>query len=119
MIALFTLPAAAADGKYDRFHGTWGTAKQCAREPLKPGITVLAEPFEIGSQWLRQGMHWCKLTWGPVEPRENGAFTAAYAACGEDAVRNYFISIERTGDHLTLRWDFPHSNGPLSRCPSS
>jgi len=118
LIALFTFPAIAAEER-ENFYGTWGTEKQCARVPLKPGVTVLAEPFEIRPGWLRQGTHWCRLKWGPIEARENGFFTAAHASCGEDAVRDYFLGMELSSGELTLRWDFPHSNGPLARCPAS
>ena len=117
LIALIVLLAAPA-GADDRsaLYGTWGTAKQCTRAPVKPGGTVLSEPFVIGPEWLRQGTFWCRLTWGPMEPRENGVFTGAHAQCGEDAARGYFLGMILTGDDLTLRWDFPLSNGPLQRC---
>ena len=117
-LILLAHPAAAAEERA-HFYGTWGTAKQCAREPIKPGVTVLAEPFEIRPGWLRNGTQWCRLNWGPIEAREDGFFTAAYASCGEDAVRDYFLGMELSGDALTLRWDFPFFNGPLARCPES
>lgn len=117
LMALFVSPANAGD--HDRFLGTWGTAEQCARAPIKPGGTVLAAPFEIGRVWMKQGQLWCSLDWGPVETMDDGAFTAATAQCGEDSVRGYFLGLRLTGDELTLRWDFPHSNGPLRRCPAS
>ncbi|MEM6945942.1 MAG: hypothetical protein AAF565_19535, partial [Pseudomonadota bacterium] len=81
--------------------------------------TVLAEPFEIGPEWLRHGKIWCRLTWYPAEARENGAFTAAQAQCGEDAVRGYFLRMELSEGRLQLRWNFLISSGPLDRCPSS
>ena len=117
LLALLAGPAHAGD--HDSFLGTWGTKAQCARAPVKTGGTVLAEPFEIGRLWLRQGELWCKLDWGPVEARETGAFTVAIAQCGEDSVRGYFLGMTRSGDQLTLRWDLFHSNGPLGRCPGS
>jgi hypothetical protein len=46
LLALQIPPALAEDRTV--FCETWGTAKQCARQPLKPGGTVLAEPFVIG-----------------------------------------------------------------------
>jgi len=113
-IALLTASVAADDRTV--FYGAWGTAKQCARAPIRPGGTVLAEPFVIDSEWLRQGRFWCRLSWGPVEPRENGFFTGARAQCGEDAARGYFLGMILSGNDLTLRWDFPLSNGPLRRC---
>lgn len=113
----FAGPAGA--NEHHRFHGTWGTAEQCARAPIKPGGTVLAAPFEIGQLWMKQGQLWCRLDWGPVETGDNGAFTAATAQCGEDSVRGYFLGLRLTGDELTLRWDFPYQNGPLKRCPAS
>ena len=117
VIVLLAVPAGA--GGHDPFLGTWGTAEQCARAPSKPGGTVLAAPFEIGRLWMKQGQLWCKLDWGPVETGDDGAFTAATAQCGEDSVRGYFIGLRLAGDELTLRWDFPHQNGPLRRCPAS
>ena len=113
-IVLIAAPVAADDRA--AFYGTWGTAKQCTRAPIRPGGTVLAEPFEISSEWLRQGRFWCRLNWGPMEARENGFFTGAHAQCGEDTVRGYFVGMILSGDDLTLRWDFPLSNGPLRRC---
>ncbi|MEM1420138.1 MAG: hypothetical protein AAF661_03225 [Pseudomonadota bacterium] len=108
-------PPASADER-ELFYGTWGTPAQCARAPIKPGGTVLAEPFEIGEEWLRHGQIWCRLRWFPVEPRASGFFTGANAQCGEDAVRGYFLGMVLEDGDLTLRWDFPLSNGPLSRC---
>lgn len=78
---------------------------------------MLSEPFEIGPEWLRQGQLWCMLSWGPVERRENGLFSAAHARCGEDSVRQYLLGVKLEQDELTLRWDFPVKNGPLRRCP--
>jgi len=117
LIILFTFPAAA--NEREAFYGTWGTAKQCSRELIKPGGTLRAEPFEISPGWLKQGQLWCRLSWLPIEQRENGAFTGAFAQCGEDAVRNYILGLVLSGDKLTLRWDFPLKNGPLSQCPTS
>ncbi|MBI1384760.1 MAG: hypothetical protein GC150_07615 [Rhizobiales bacterium] len=110
--------AATADagGDRERFHGAWGTAAQCARAPIKPGGTVLAEPFVVGSEWLRHGEIWCRLTWFPLERREEGWFTGAQAQCGEDAVRDYVLGMTLSGEELTLRWNFPLV-GPLTRCP--
>lgn len=119
LIFLLAFPAAAAADEREVFYGTWGTAEQCARAPLKPGGTVLAEPFEISADWLRQGRFWCRLTWGPMERREDGLFTGAHAQCGEDSVRGYFLGMTLSGDDLTLRWHFPFSNGPLARCQGS
>ncbi|MEM8648745.1 MAG: hypothetical protein AAGF86_20715 [Pseudomonadota bacterium] len=126
LIALLAFPAAAlsaatavAADEREVFYGTWGTPKQCARAPIKPGGTVLAEPFEIDAEWLRQGRFWCRLSWYPIEQREDGFFTGARAQCGEDSVRGYSLGMVLSGDKLTLRWDFPRSNGPLALCPRS
>lgn len=97
-------------------HGVWGTAKQCAGEPIKQGGTVRAAPFEIGEEWLRHGRLWCQLSWFPVEQRATGVFSGAFARCGEDAVRDYLLGMELVGDRLTLRWDVFRANGPLMRC---
>ena len=117
LILLFATPAAADEREL--FYGTWGTAKQCAREPIKTGGTVLAEPFEISREWLRQGQLWCRLDWYPIAPRGNGYFTGASARCGEDAVRDYLLGMELSDSELTLRWDVLHKNGPLQKCPVS
>jgi len=116
LFVLFAFMTSASADERKIFHDTWGTAQQCARKPIKSGGTVLAQPFEIGAQWLKQGRLWCKLNWGPIEARDGGFFTGANAQCGEDSLRGYFISMRLTNDKLTLRWDFPVSNGPLSRC---
>lgn len=115
LIALLASTAAASDDRAV-FYGTWGTEKQCARALIKPGGTVVAEPFEIRPGWLRQGRTWCRLNWFPVQPREDGFFTGANAQCGEDAIRSYFLRMELSGNALMLRWDLSHSNGPLARC---
>lgn len=114
LIALHALPATADERA--AFYGTWGTEKQCARAPIKPGGTVLEEPFEIGAEWLRQGSFWCRLNWFPIEPRGDDVFTAAHAQCGEDSTRDYVLGMELAGGKLKLRWEFPLSNGPLGRC---
>lgn len=117
LIVLLAFPAAADERAV--FYGTWGTAKQCSRAPVKPGGTVLAAPFEISPEWLRQGQIWCRLSWFPIEPRGDGFFSGARAQCGEDTVRDYMLGVELSGGELTLRWDFPLSSGPLARCPDT
>ena len=119
LIVLLAFPADAADNERAAFYGTWGTVKQCARAPIKPGGTVLAAPFEISQDWLKHGRVWCRLKWFPLQPREDGFFTGAEAQCGEDSVRDYVLRMDLSGDGLTLRWDLFRSSGPLARCPSS
>ncbi|MEM7506965.1 MAG: hypothetical protein AAF415_09460 [Pseudomonadota bacterium] len=114
LIALLASPVASEEREV--FYGTWGTPEQCTGTPIKPGGTVRAEPFEINPEWLRHGEVWCRLSWFPVEPREDGFFTGAQAQCGEDAVRGYRLGMELSGDELLLRWGFLLSNGPLQRC---
>ncbi|MEM8790975.1 MAG: hypothetical protein AAGE80_05125 [Pseudomonadota bacterium] len=111
---LLSLPAAASER--DAFYGTWGTEKQCTRAPVKPGVTVLAEPIEIGEEWLKQGQIWCRLSWFPIQTREGGVFTGAQAQCGEDSVRGYILGMELAEDELMLRWNVQLVNGPLQRC---
>ncbi|MEM6486900.1 MAG: hypothetical protein AAF677_01300 [Pseudomonadota bacterium] len=119
-LGVAALPAAAQSDERKRLYGTWGTDQQCAREPLAPDLTILAEPFEIGPQWLKRGQVWCALNWFPVEQRPDGIFTGAFARCGEDGVRDYVVGMRLTGDSLTLRWDFfSVVNGPLAQCPNS
>lgn len=115
LLAFAAFPAAADERAV--LYGTWGTQKQCARAPIKPGGSVPAEPFEISAGWLRQGRIWCRLRWFPIQAREDGFFTGANAQCGEDAVRDYFLRMELSGNDLTLRWNLLQSNGPLARCP--
>ena len=115
LFALLTTSAFAADRT--QLFGVWGTPEQCARLPLKPGGTKLAEPFEIDRDWLKHGRFGCKLTWGPVAETEDGLFTIAQAQCGEDAVQGYRVGMVLAGEELTLRWAFPLANGPLKRCP--
>lgn len=116
VLAAFLAAPAAAENRAV-FLGTWGTAEQCARAPIKPGGTVLSEPFVISADWLKQGQQWCRLRWGPVESRQDGFFTAANALCGEDTARGYFLGMILSGESLTLRWDVAVWNGPLQRCP--
>jgi len=117
-LTLSVMTSAAAED-HRKFFGTWGTAKQCAREPIKPGGTVLVEPYEIGDEWLRQGQLWCLLSWGPVEKRPDGYFSGAHARCGEDTVRQYFLGTRLKGEELTLRWSLTASNGPFRKCRGS
>lgn len=119
LIACLALPTVAAADAREVLYGTWGTPQQCAREPLGPGLTIRQEPFEIGAQWLKRGQIWCRLNWFPIEQRDDELFTGAFAQCGEDGVRDYFLRLNLAGDDLTIRWDFLVSNGPLARCPSS
>ena len=78
VLATFWASAMPANAnEYADFIGVWGTEKQCARAPIIEGGTRLAEPFEITGLWLKQGAVFCGLTWGPVEKRDNGAFTSA------------------------------------------
>lgn len=117
---IFTLLAipAFADNRA-AFYGTWGTAKQCARAPIKDGGTVLSEPFVINEEWLIHGAIHCSLNWGPIDTLEHGLFTAATAKCGEDFARSYFLGMRLENDTLYILWDFHHKNGPLNRCPVS
>ena len=119
LLLIFLIGPAAADPGSDprsAFYGTWGSAEQCARAPIKRGGTVLSQPFEISQGWLKQGQFWCGLNWGPVASRGNGLFAGAHAQCGEDAQRSYFLGMILNEGQLQLRWDFPLSNGPLKRC---
>ncbi len=117
IIFTFTLPALADER--EALYGTWGTEKQCARAPLKPGSLVQSEPFEINSQWLRRGVIWCKLTWFPIENKQDGFFTGANALCGEDTVRRYFLGMQKSGEELTIKWQFSSKHGPLKLCKPS
>lgn len=114
MLALVAFPVAADERT--AFYGRWGTPDQCAGAPIKPGGTVQAAPFEIGSGWLRHGGTFCDLDWFPVEIRENEVFSGAHARCGEDTVIGYTLGMRLSDDALLLRWDFLTSNGPLFRC---
>lgn len=105
------LPAMAEER--ETLYGTWGTEKQCARAPLKPGSLVQSEPFIINSQWIRRGVIWCQLIWFPVEKRENGFFTGASALCGEDTVQRYNLSMTLIEDELSIVRGFPNKHGPL------
>lgn len=99
-----------------QFHGVWGTAKQCNREPIIDGGTRLAEPIEINANWLRQGDIWCQLTWFPVEHRSTQLFTGAFVRCGEDAVRDYLVRMFLKDQQLSLSWDLSAKGDQLERC---
>lgn len=118
LLLLLGVQSAFADDRA-HFHGTWGTPAQCAREPILSGGTVRAEPFEIDTEWLRQGAHWCRLNWFPVQRRDGRIYTSAQAQCGEDSVRGYLLRLELVNDDLYLRWGLRVANGPLARCPAS
>ena len=116
LLFLFSFPIHAEAEDRAAFYGSWGTGKQCAGKPIKPGGSVLARPYEITADWLKHGDQWCQLNWGPVEKRDGGTFSAAHAHCGEDSLRTYFLGLELTGEKLRLRWDFPQISAPLQRC---
>ena len=116
---IFTMPAYADEDKHASLYGTWGTEKQCARAPLKPGSLVQSEPFEINSQWLKRGVIWCKLTWFPIETRKDGLFTGANAICGEDSIARYLLSMTLAHDELTILWGVANKKGPLKLCKGS
>jgi len=119
LITLFILSSPAFADEREALYGTWGTEKQCARAPLKPGSLVQSEPFVINSQWLKRGVIWCKLAWFPIETRENGFFTGANALCGEDTLQSYLLSMTLADKELTIIWGFPNKHGPLKQCKSS
>jgi len=121
LIVFFALAAIPVHAGGDNFvHGLWGTAAQCAQELIKPGGTRLAEPFEIGPEWLRQGDIWCKLTWFDPQERAQGIFIGARARCGEDSLQGFWLGMafDRSGDaeQLSLIWNENLVNGPLERC---
>jgi len=118
LIAFPSIASADADARKP-FYGTWGTAKQCARKPIKAGGTVLAQPFEISPQWLKQGQLWCSLKWFPTASLESGLASGATAQCGEDSVRDYLLGFKLSKDKLNIRWDLFLNNGPLARCTGS
>ena len=93
-LAVLALPAAADEREV--FYVMWGTPKHCARALIKPGGTVVAEPFEITSVGVRQGRIWCRLKWFPVSARDGGLFTGGHAQCGEDTVR--LPGLQRDGE---------------------
>ena len=73
--------------------------------------------FDIRPGWLRHGGQWCRLSWFPAQPRENGLFVTSHALCGEDSNRSYRLDFDLSGEELTLIWDEQLANGPLRRCP--
>ena len=114
LLCLMT-PLHAADRT--ALYGTWGTPAQCDRQPILDGGTKLAEPFEIHPGWLRHGALWCRLSWFPIQPRENGLFVGTSALCGEDSANSYRLDFALDRQSLTLIWNNSLINGPLARCP--
>ena len=114
LMVLIAYPAIADDRSM--FYGLWGTEQQCTRQPMIPDGTIRHEPYHIDRDWLRHGKTWCHLSWFPIQPRPDGAFTGARAQCGEDSVRGYTLRLNLTGDAMTLRWDVFWAKGPLKRC---
>lgn len=100
---------------------TWGNIAQCSRQPLIEGGSLLAAPFEISENWLKQRDLWCALTWFPTTNSATGSYTRVRALCGEDSQRGYWLSLvyARSNDQLTLIWDETLENGPLNRCNTS
>jgi hypothetical protein len=103
-----------------RFHGVWGTARQCAGDLVQPGGTLRAAPVQITEGWLKQGRTWCALSWFPAQPRAGGLFAGATALCGEDTQRRHTLGLAYGTAHgtetLTLVWNDSLVNGPLRRC---
>lgn len=116
LIWLTLIPAALSADERAVLYGTWGDARQCAREPLLPGGTQRAAPFVLSEGWLRHGQTWCSLTWFPAQHRPGGIFVSTRALCGEDSARDFRLDILRRGDTLRLIWDEALVNGPLGRC---
>lgn len=114
MAIILTTPAHA--DKREKLYGTWGTQKQCNRAPIVPGSLVESEPFMINSHWVKRGVIWCKLSWFPIEDREDGFFTGANALCGEDTIQNYILSMTLAKDELTILWGHSNRKGPLKLC---
>ena len=106
----------AADERRSALYGSWGDARQCARDLIIPGGTVRAEPFEIAEGWLRHRQIWCQLSWFDVTFRPGGLFTTAVALCGDDSTRSYRLDFALSHGFLTLIWDETLVNGPLGRC---
>lgn len=117
VIFIFSTPAIA--DKHQALYGIWGSEKQCARAPLKPGSLIQSEPFIINSQWLKRGVIWCKLSWLPIEKRKDGFFTGANALCGEDTLAQYTLSMTLERDELTILWGIANKKGPLKMCSPS
>ena len=115
-MALFIVVTATHANDQEPLYGKWGTEAQCAGELITPKGTKRASPFDIQSQWLRNGEVWCRMNWGVVDKTEDGLFTVAQGQCGEDSVRGYNINFRLVGDELTLVWNLWHKVGPLMRC---
>jgi len=117
------LPVLASASPLGALVGTWGDARQCARDFIQEGGTVRAAPVVISAGWLRQGTIWCQLFWFPPQDRPDGLFATADALCGEDAVRNWRIGFSLTtgldgdtGGTLRILWGESLVSAPLSRC---
>ncbi len=115
-IFLLALSPAMADER-TALYGLWGDERQCAAQPIVPGASLLAQPFEIRPGWMRHGIIWCRLDWLLVEPRGDGLFASTRAQCGEDAVRDYRLDFALSEETLTMIWDERVVTGPLPRCP--
>ncbi len=112
---VFTVPSFAVER--ESLYGEWGTESQCARAVITPEGTKHASPFDIQPDWMRQGGVWCRLIWTSTVLTPEGIFATASSLCGEDAVRDYQIKFELSGETLMLTWSQGTRNGPLSRCP--
>jgi hypothetical protein len=114
--ALLLPVTAALAADQQRLFGKWGTDAQCSRALLIPNGTKKAAPFDIRPNWLAHGDVWCRLIWLNAGTRSGNYFSIARALCGEDAVRNYYITFTLSNEELVLDWNLPLKNGPLKRC---
>jgi len=54
-MAVFIVVTATHANDQEPLYGQWGTEAQCAGELITPKGTKRASPFDIQSQWLRNG----------------------------------------------------------------
>ncbi len=118
LTALVLLLVSTGAAAQVELYGVWGSEAQCARQLIIPKGTKRAAPFEIHRDWLGHGEVWCRLIWSSVVPSAQGLVAVATGLCGEDAVRDYQLRFNLSGEALTVIWNWQHANGPLQRCQS-
>ena len=128
-LLLLTLPApAAAQSQFSlrpnqpvgaapaSLIGTWGTASQCAELAAGGSDNPALMPYQISSEWIRQGFLYCILAWRGEAQIDGETRYFADAQCGEDDLRDYRISLELRQRRLQIRWSDDFSTTALQAC---
>ena len=96
--------------------GTWGTDRQCATFAAGGSDNPALMPYQISSDWVKQGFLYCFLSWRG-ETRVGGQpLYYAEARCGEDDLRDYRLSFELRDKRLRIYWSEDFTTAALEAC---